>query len=81
MSAPDCAGRKGAHTSENIRVEEAREYGHQSGFVVEQFGYWNQSEPFWAIPAWEERGLADLAGVFSTREEAEAAIARATVQP
>lgn len=63
--------------TETVRVEDAREYGHAAGFVVEEFGYWNDAAPTWAIPAWEERGLADLAEVFPTRAAAEAAL-RAT---
>lgn len=58
----------------DIQVCDAREYGHASGYVVEEYDYWNQAEPFWAIPAWEERGHSDLAAVFETYEAAAHAI-------
>lgn len=42
--------------------------------VVERFDFWNQPEPFWAVPAWDEGGAAPLAGPFASVAEAEAAI-------
>lgn len=44
--------------------------------VIEQYGYHGQAAPCWAVPAWEERGDADLAGPFATRAEANAAVER-----
>ncbi len=42
--------------------------------VVEQFGYWNNAEPSWAVPAWDENGSAGLGGPFATIADAERAI-------
>ncbi len=30
--------------------------------LIEHFNYGDRDEPFWHVPAWEERGCADLAG-------------------
>ncbi len=38
--------------------------------VIEQFNYWNRDEPSWAVPAWEEWGEGDLAGPFTSADEA-----------
>lgn len=56
------------------RIEDAREYGYEHGYVIEVFSFWNRSDPSWAIPAWEEWGYPERAGVFPTRGEAEKAI-------
>lgn len=59
-----------------VRIESATEYGHDAGFVIEQFRHWNfDSRESWGIPDWEEMGLGDLEGVFATRGEAEKALA------
>ena len=59
----------------DIRVEDAKEYGHDAGFVIEQFRYWNfEDHKSWCVAPWEEMGLGCLDGVFATREEAEAAL-------
>lgn len=59
----------------DIRVCDAREYDMPCGFVVEQKRYWGGlSEETWAIPDWEEMGMADLCGPFKTRAEAQRAI-------
>lgn len=50
---------------------------YRGDIVIEQFGYWNRPEPCWAVPAWDERGDADLAGPFTTVAEAQAALATA----
>jgi hypothetical protein len=42
--------------------------------VVEFFGYANSDEPFWHVPAWEERGFPELSGPFVDRAEAQAAL-------
>jgi len=63
-------------TTATIRVEDAREYGHEAGFVIEQLRYWNGDDhQTWAVAPWEEMGLGALDGVFATREEAETALA------
>lgn len=60
----------------DIQVTDFAEYGEdKTGFVIEQFAYWNQSEPCWAVPAWDERGYGELCGPFATRPEAEQALA------
>ena len=60
-----------------IRVEDAKEYGYASGFVIEQRRHWNGDDrETWAIPAWEEMGCGDFAGIFPTREAAQAALDR-----
>lgn len=62
--------------TETIRVESATEYGYESGFVIEQYRYWNfEDHKSWCIAPWEEMGLGDLEGVFPTRAAAEAALA------
>lgn len=60
----------------SIRVCPASDYEMGEGFVVEQRRYWGigSSEERWAIPAWDEIGLAHLDGVFATRAAAEAAV-------
>ncbi len=61
--------------SETVRIESAKEYGYEFGFVVEQLRYWNGDDrQTWAIPAWEEMGLGGLGGVFPTRHAAQAAL-------
>ena len=57
------------------RVVSLADYGESGGFAIEQFTHCNQPEPMWCIPAWVERGLGNLAGPFTTREQAEAALA------
>lgn len=57
-----------------IRIGTAAEYDLGNGFVIEQFSYWNNGEPSWAIPAWEERGYSDFAEMFCTRDAAEKAL-------
>jgi len=57
-----------------LRVADYAEYGDdRSGYVIERFAYFNQREPMWAIPAWDEQA-SDLEGPFQTREAAEAAL-------
>lgn len=51
-----------------IRVASAEPY-ERTGFIIEQF-----DGDHWSIPAWEERGCADFAQTFETRDEAERAI-------
>lgn len=47
----------------------------EPGFIIEQLGYWNYGDqPTWAIPAWEEMGLAHFGRTYPTREAAEAII-------
>ncbi len=62
----------------DIRVGRWDEYEPgQAGFVIEQLTYgasYLNDEPFWAIPAWDERGQPGLAGVFATYAEAERAM-------
>lgn len=58
-----------------VRIEDAKEYGYDAGFVIEQFRYWNfEDHKSWCIPAWEEMGLGSLEGVFASRDEAENAL-------
>ncbi len=45
-----------------------------NGYRIEQYGYWNTNEPFFAVPAWEEMGYPDLAAVFETKAAALKAI-------
>ncbi|UVK46768.1 hypothetical protein BPNPMPFG_002476 [Mesorhizobium sp. AR07] len=61
----------------SLQITDAREYGYSCGVVIEQFGYWNQNEPSWAIPAWDEIGLPDFEGVFMLQRDAERALAAA----
>lgn len=64
------------YTTRTVRVAEAAEYGHPGGgYVIEEL-IWpiGHDKPFYAIPAWEERGYPDLADVFPTRQAAEAAL-------
>ena len=61
-----------------IRIADASEYDLGEGFVIEQCCFSNSyidDDLIWALPAWEERGVGHLAGVFPTREAAAAAIA------
>ncbi|RWP69521.1 hypothetical protein [Mesorhizobium sp.] len=59
----------------SFQITDAREYGYSCGVLIEQFGYWNQPEPFWAIPAWDEIGKPDFEGVFMLKEDAECVLA------
>jgi hypothetical protein len=60
---------------DSVRPYDAREYGHEAGFVIEQYRHWNfEDEESWAIPAWDEMGFADLSRVFPTIKAAQAAI-------
>ena len=74
QNASDTAAKVGA-----IRVCDAREYGRDAGFVIEQFGYGQSDEPSWAIPAWDELGLGSLAEVFPTFHAARRALLAANV--
>lgn len=57
----------------DIQIGSSAEYDNlPAGFVIEEYGVYG-----WAIPAWEERGLCDLDGVFPTIEAARAALASA----
>lgn len=60
------------------RLNDARvnDRDYEGRIVIEKFNYWNDSEPSWAVPDWEERGEGDLAGPFATRAEAIAALRR-----
>lgn len=58
---------------ENLRIVSGAEYN-KPGFVIESLCWQIGLDPVYAIPAWEEMGLADLCGPFSTREQALAAI-------
>lgn len=42
--------------------------------VIEQYDFHGIAHPSWAVPAWEERGLSNLAGPFETVEQAKAAL-------
>ncbi|TIM41777.1 MAG: hypothetical protein E5Y55_24165 [Mesorhizobium sp.] len=54
----------------DIQIGSSAEYENlPAGFVIEEYGVHG-----WAIPAWEERCLPDLEGVFPTREAALAAL-------
>lgn len=48
-------------------------------FVIEALSWWNSAtgELDWAVPAWDERGLAELEGPFASRAEAEEALSGA----
>lgn len=58
----------------SLQITSASEYSKGEGFVIEQLGYYNQSEPSWAIPAWDEMGYPDLAEIYPTVEAAQKAI-------
>lgn len=59
----------------DLQVADYAEYGEgRTGFIIEQFAYWNLSDPSWALPAWGERGEGMLCGPFATREDAERAL-------
>jgi len=47
--------------------------------LIEAKSWWNPAtgERDWAVPAWEEMGLGDLEGPFSSVEEGAAALAAA----
>lgn len=64
--------RKSEHRAGDVRVN-ATDY--DEGIVVERLGYFNQPDLWWAVPAWEEQGLPELAGPFSSTEEAEQVLA------
>jgi hypothetical protein len=49
-----------------------------AGFVIEQLGFWTTDRKHYAIPAWEERGLPQLAERFPTMRAAQAALDEAT---
>jgi hypothetical protein len=51
------------------RVVSLLEYGHKHGFGIER--PWRDT---YAIPAWEEMGLADLCGPFATATAAQTAL-------
>jgi hypothetical protein len=53
-----------------VQITAATEYGEDAGFVIERYS----PSHGWCIPAWEEMGLADLEGVFPTREKAQQAL-------
>jgi hypothetical protein len=45
--------------------------------VIEQYTYWGFNDsPGWCVPAWEERGVWDLAGPFASHAEAQEALTR-----
>ena len=53
------------------KITPASDYGHSAGYVIEELTWLiGETKPFYAIPAWEERGLSHLAGVFPTRQDA-----------
>lgn len=56
-----------------IRISEEGAYV-DGKFTIETFGYWNQSEPEWAVPAWEERGFPEFATHFDSYDAAYKAI-------
>lgn len=60
----------------NLRITDYRTYGEDrpAGFIIETFRHWNGDEPSWGLPAWDEWGIGELAGVFPTRDAAQAAI-------
>ncbi len=61
----------------NIQVQiNDADYG-DGRVVIEAKSWWNNGERDWAVPAWEEMGLGELAGDFASRKEAEAALASA----
>ncbi|TIM14488.1 MAG: hypothetical protein E5Y67_12480 [Mesorhizobium sp.] len=54
----------------DIQVGSSAEYDNlPAGFVIEEYGVHG-----WVVPAWEERCLPELEGVFPTREAALAAL-------
>ena len=56
-----------------VQIGSSAEYANMApGFVIEEYGVHG-----WAIPAWEERGLTGLEGVFPTKEAAALALAEA----
>lgn len=57
-----------------IRISERGAY-HEGKYTIEAFEYANQSRPWWAQPAWDERGLPELLQHFDTRDAAVRALA------
>lgn len=57
-----------------IRISPEGEY-HPGKYTIETFGYWNQDEPSWGMPAWDERGWSEFDTHFDSYAAAEKAIA------
>jgi hypothetical protein len=58
--------------TDDVRVSNAGEYS--DGFYIECLHDWNSGR-FWAVPAWDEWGYADLEGPFETKQAAERVLA------
>lgn len=53
----------------------ANDTDYDGRIVVEQYLYWQGSDPYWAVPAWDECGCPDLCGPFENIGAANLAIA------
>lgn len=58
-----------------IRINDA-DYGDER-VVIEAKSWWHNGVADWAVPAWEEMGLGELAGDFPSREAAQEALSSA----
>lgn len=58
----------------SVRVNDA-DYGDDRSRIEAKTYFDRQTGEYgWAVPAWEEMGLGELAGVFATRADAEAVL-------
>lgn len=52
----------------------------EPGWVIETVVAWRDGVvPVYVLPSWEDRGFDELSGPFETKEEAEDALARASL--
>lgn len=61
-------------------VELSRYEPGKPGWVIETIVAWRDGiVPVYVLPSWEDRGFDELSGPFETKEEAEDALARASL--
>lgn len=59
--------------SNNLRARVSKAGDYSDGFMIEQYNSFYPGDGY-AVPAWDEMGLAELCGPFATAEAAGAAL-------